>query len=118
MPGTVSEVSATLVDSTILRPGRGWKIFCCSAGVSRAYSGSTSVWRRLAFAQHLRGVADLPLAGEEHQHVAGPLADLAFVGGDLVEGGEDALVHRQVVLDPVALLVVSAASGRYQVSTG
>ena len=60
---------------------------------------------QVGLAQHLRGVADLPLAGEEHQHVAGPLADLAFVGGDLVEGGEDALVHRQVVLDPVALLV-------------
>ena len=43
-PGTVSDVSATLVASTIRRPRCGWKMRCCSAADSRAYSGSTSVF--------------------------------------------------------------------------
>ncbi len=42
MPGTVSEVSATFVARTTLRPRCGWKILCCSAAESLAYSGSTS----------------------------------------------------------------------------
>ena len=46
MPGTVSEVSATLVASTIRRPVWALKTRCCSAADSRAYSGSTSVARR------------------------------------------------------------------------
>lgn len=36
MPGTVSEVSATLVARTILRPVWGWKTRCCSAWERRA----------------------------------------------------------------------------------
>ena len=36
MPGTVTEVSATLVASTIRRPSDGEKTFCCSAIDSRA----------------------------------------------------------------------------------
>ena len=36
MPGTVSEVSATLVASTIRRPACCWKTRCCSAEDSRA----------------------------------------------------------------------------------
>ena len=43
MPGTVSEVSATLVASTTRRPACGANTRCCSAADSRAYSGSTSV---------------------------------------------------------------------------
>ncbi|GAB4932590.1 hypothetical protein MAHJHV61_18740 [Mycobacterium avium subsp. hominissuis] len=43
MPGTVSDVSATLVASTTRRPVWGANTFCCSAVGSRAYSGSTSV---------------------------------------------------------------------------
>ncbi len=46
MPGTVSEVSATLVASTIRRPVWRWKTRCCSACDRRAYSGSTSVCGR------------------------------------------------------------------------
>src|SRR5215469_10552872 len=42
MPGTVSEVSATLVASTTRGRWCGWKTRCCSAADSRAYSGSTS----------------------------------------------------------------------------
>ena len=36
MPGTVSEVSATLVESTMRRPVCDWKMRCCSAGERRA----------------------------------------------------------------------------------
>src|ERR1035441_483935 len=46
MPGTVSEVSATLVASTTrrvkLEAARRWNTLCCSAADSREYSGSTS----------------------------------------------------------------------------
>ena len=70
-PGTVSDVSATFVLSTMRRPRCGWKMRCCSADDNRAYSGSTSVSRQIAAAQGVSGVVDLPLAGEEHEHVAG-----------------------------------------------
>ena len=83
MPGTVSEVSATLVASTIRRPVWRWKTRCCSACESRAYSGSTSVYRQLLLVQRVRGVADLPLAGEEDQDVARAL------GLELVDGVAD-----------------------------
>ena len=42
MPGTVSDVSATLVASTIRRPVWDWKTRCCSAAESREYSGTIS----------------------------------------------------------------------------
>jgi hypothetical protein len=51
MPSMVSDVSAMLVDTTILRPGgppgitgpgAGSKIFCCCAGGSVEYSGRAS----------------------------------------------------------------------------
>ena len=48
-PGTVIDVSATFVLSTMRRPRWGWKMRCCSLDDSRAYSGRTSVswsWRR------------------------------------------------------------------------
>ena len=45
MPGTVRDVSATFVASTIRRPLCCWNTRCCSACDSRAYSGSTSVER-------------------------------------------------------------------------
>ena len=35
IPGTVSEVSATLVARTTRRPPWGWKTRCCSAAESR-----------------------------------------------------------------------------------
>ena len=43
IPGTVSDVSAMLVASTIRRVGCGSNTRCCSAADSRAYSGSTSI---------------------------------------------------------------------------
>ncbi|MCY1174198.1 hypothetical protein D9M73_143920 [compost metagenome] len=60
----------------------------------------------LGLAQHFRGIANLALAGQEHQHVTRAAAFAALVGGNFVEGGEDRLIHRQVVLDPVALLIL------------
>ncbi len=60
---------------------------------------------QIGLAQHLGGVADFPLAREEHQHIAGTLANAALVGGNLVQRGEDALVDGEVVLDAVAVLV-------------
>src|SRR5450755_4769131 len=42
IPGTVSEVSATLVARTTRRPRCDWNTRYCSAVDSRAYSGSTS----------------------------------------------------------------------------
>ena len=74
MPGTVSEVSATLVASTTRRPACGRKTRCCSALDSRAYSGSTSMSGAQAPAQRLGGVADLALAAQEHEHVPRALA--------------------------------------------
>jgi hypothetical protein len=49
MPGTVREVSATLVDRMIRRPVWEEKTRCCSCAERRAYSGTTSVWRSFAF---------------------------------------------------------------------
>ena len=82
MPGTVSEVSATLVANTTRLPVWGWNTRCCSAVGSRAYSGSTSVFGSKR-AQRFCGVADLALTGQEHQHVAGRF------GLQLVDGVDD-----------------------------
>ena len=82
MPGTVSDVSATLVASTIRRRrcavvehlllfgGR-------QPGVERQHLG---VLIADGAAQRFGGVADLALAGQEHQHVAGRFG-LEFVDG-------------------------------------
>ncbi len=43
MPGTVSEVSATFVASTMRRPVWSLKIFCWSPAARRPYSGRISV---------------------------------------------------------------------------
>ena len=61
--------------STIRRPVCGANTRCCSAVGSRAYSGSTSrvAWVLGDLAQRLGGVADLALAGQEDQDVAGRL---------------------------------------------
>ena len=75
MPGTVSDVSATLVASTTRRPVCGANTRCCSAVDSRAYSGRISVCAQVAAAQRVGGVADLALAGQEHEHVPGPLGE-------------------------------------------
>ena len=75
MPGTVSEVSATLVASTIRRPVCGCEdpvlLGGRQPGVERQDLGARG---RLLLAQRVGGVADLALAGEEDQDVARPLA--------------------------------------------
>ena len=71
MPGTVSEVSATLVASTMRRAPRGWNTRSCSS--MTAASTAAGFRRPASFAgQNLRRLANLALAGEEHQHVALP----------------------------------------------
>ena len=95
MPGTVSEVSATLVASTTRRPECGSKTLCCSAAESREYSGSTS--SRSSARQGVSGVADLPLARQEDQDVARPLR------GELLHRVDDRL--GLVAHDRLALLV-------------
>ena len=102
MPGTVSDVSATLVDSTIRRPRWASKMRCCSAADNRAYNGSTSVFGICQVAQRRGGVVDLALAAEEHQDVAGPLVR------QLVDGVDDGLHLIAVV---VGVLRVIAAEG-------
>ena len=108
MPGTVSDVSATLVASTIRRPVCGANTRCCSAADSRAYSGSDlGVGAGRCRPQRVGGVADLPLAGEEHQDVARPL------GAQLVDGLADRL---DLVAYRLAVVVgssgASSTSGR------
>ncbi len=63
MPGTVSEVSATLVASTTRRaaPGaRRWNTLCWSAADSREYSGSTSSLSRPASASAVSRISRSP----------------------------------------------------------
>ena len=99
MPGTVSDVSATLVDSTMRRPRCDWKMRCCSTLDSRAYSGSTSVSRQVRPAQRVGGVVDLALAADRNTSTS-PGPSLA----QLVDG----VAHR---LHLIALVVV-VPSGR------
>ena len=83
MPGTVSDVSATLVASTTRRPVCGCEDPLLLGGrqprVERQHLGVLEV------AQCLCGVADLALAGQEHQHVAGRL------GFEFADGVDDRL---------------------------
>ena len=100
MPGTVSDVSATLVASTTRRRVCRSKTRCCSAAESRENSGTMSKPRgSLGPAlEGVGGVADLPLAGQEHEDVA------VGVAHQLVDRVLDRL--GLVALDPLALLVV------------
>ncbi|VVN77274.1 hypothetical protein PS684_06191 [Pseudomonas fluorescens] len=60
----------------------------------------------LRLAQHVGGVTNLALARQEHQHITRATTLAAFVSGDFIEGGEDCLIHCQVILDAVALFVL------------
>ncbi|MNJ58032.1 hypothetical protein D3C77_536470 [compost metagenome] len=60
----------------------------------------------MGLAQHFRGVANLALAGQKHQHIARALALAALEAGNLVERGKNRLVDGQVVFDLVALFVL------------
>ena len=100
MPGTVSEVSATLVASTTRRRVCRSKTRCCSAEESREKSGTMSkpLGPSGLALEHVGGVADLPLARQEDQDVAGR------VGEQLVDGVLDRL--GLVAEDRLTLLVV------------
>ena len=74
MPGTVSEVSATFVASTMRAPSRGLEhallLFLRQTRVERQHLATL----RMLFAQRLGRLADLALAGQEHEDVARLLA--------------------------------------------
>lgn len=84
---------------------RGWKICSCSACDRRAYSGSTGAGR-VALAQRFGRFADLALARQEHQHVAGAVAG-AFV--DRVDDGVDQVAF---LVARHALAVAARPGGR------
>ncbi|MOA43572.1 hypothetical protein D3C78_1657380 [compost metagenome] len=63
---------------------------------------------QLSLAQHVGSVANLALTGQEHQHITWAFAFAALKGSNFVEGGENRLIHRQVVFNPVALFVLLA----------
>ena len=110
MPGTVRDVSATLVARTIRaawRPGEDAR--AASASDNRANKGR--IWPCAPAAvgfdpavQRVRGVADLALAGEEDQDVAGSFQ------GELVDG-----VAHGVERVPVFLLLPPSGAGRSRV---
>ena len=82
-------------DAAVAR-GR-WKTRCCSAADSRAYSGRISTSLAEPPAQRLGRVADLALAGEEDEHVAGALAQqLLDRIADRLEPGRAPRPHRPV----------------------
>ena len=78
MPGTVSEVSATLVASTMRRPLPASNTRSCSAWrQAREQRQDLRLRRRIGcvrqvLAQVVGGLADLALAGQEDQDVAAP----------------------------------------------
>ena len=76
MPGTVSDVSATLVASTIAPAGvraRRRGAARRPRAASRAARSRPPRASSVDLAERVRGVADLPLAGQEDQDVAGAL---------------------------------------------
>ena len=101
MPGTVSDVSATLVASTMRRPAVGLED---PVLLGRATAGRRAAGPRCRAVrgrpQRVGGVADLALAAEEHEHVARRL------GAQLVDGVDDRLHLVAVVV------VASSPNGR------
>ena len=72
------------------------------SGIQRQYFGEAQVGPT----QYFGGIANFPLAGQEHQHVAGALALAALKRVYFIQGGEDRLVDGQILLDAVTLLVL------------
>ena len=70
-------------------------------GVQRQYLGVPQV----GLAQEVGGIADFPLAGQEHQRIARRLAGRPLMGFELAQGRENTLIDTQVFLDTIALLV-------------
>ena len=104
MPGTVSDVSATLVASTMRRArDDGLNTRSCSSAERRAEQRQNFGGGGMMLAQRLGGFADLALAGQEHQHVAAT-GTRTFV--DCV----DDRIHQRAVVGVVLALRVD--SGR------
>ena len=88
MPGTVSEVSATLVASTMRRPRarREHALLLLRPTAARTAAGSRRRARTAAARGRARsrsaGLADLALAGQEHEDVARALAPQVLGRGD------------------------------------
>jgi len=62
----------------------------------------------LRLAQHFGGIADLALAGQEHQHIAWALALAALEGRQFVQRGQNRLIDGQVLFNAVAVFVLLA----------
>jgi len=104
MPGTVSEVSATLVARTMRRCSCGAKILFCSSLERRAKRGRISVRRGRAvgvigevLAQNLGGLADFALAGEEDEHIAVFGNTIGRLAPEFIDGFDDALFEVDVL---------------------
>ncbi len=61
--------------------------------IQRQHFGKAQV----GLAQYLGSIANLALAGQEDQHIAGALADALLMGGDFIQRSENGLVDGQVV---------------------
>ena len=59
----------------------------------------------IGLAQVVGGIADLPFAWQENQHIARQPTGELLVLVDLTQRSEDTLINAQVFLDAVALLV-------------
>ncbi|MCY1410440.1 hypothetical protein D9M71_258090 [compost metagenome] len=88
-----------------LAPGHGLEDFLLLGRSQPCVQRQDFGVTQIGLAQHVGGIANLAFAGEEHQHVAGAFADFALVGGNLVQRAEDALVHRKVIEQRLAVLV-------------
>ncbi len=107
MPGTVRDVSATLVARTILRPVCCWNTRCCSACESRAYSGSTSV-DRYRFLVSASAVSRISRSPERKMRMSpGPSAISSSTASVIA-----------VIWSRSASSESSSSSGRYRTSTG
>ena len=70
MPGTVIEVSATLVASTMRCRGPRWNILLCCSHDRREYNSNTSTLACSSRRKMFTDVAYLALAGQRYQNVA------------------------------------------------
>ena len=119
IPGTVSEVSATLVARTIApsaaRLEHALLFGCGQPRIQRQDLRPAALRGTRAVFQRLRGVADLAFPAQEDEDVAGAFS------AEFVHGVADALVwSRSSVAATVSSssTTCSAVSGRYRTSTG
>ncbi|CAB4928540.1 unannotated protein [freshwater metagenome] len=108
MPGTVSDVSATFVDSTTRRPECGENTRCCSAAESLAYRGTISVLRRLRSAS-ASAVSRISRSPDRNTKMSPSPSDISSsTAWQVASTGS-----RSIVVSPA-----STVRGRYRISTG